>query len=291
VNDFPNLAPFLVAGLSTGAVYVLSGIGLVVLFRGSGVLNLAQGAIGALAALIAWNVADAGGPQWVGWVSGVLAATALSLFYGRLIAPRLTQSDPIVRAVATLGFALMILGFMEFVWGEWPRSLRLPTDDAGFDLGGVRITVTRVLTFVISLAITGGIIAFLGRSRLGLSMRALANDRDISALLGVPTLNVDAWAWVISGVIAGISGILLANLVRLQAQVLTFLVIPAIAAAIAGGLRSLPATVAGGMLIGIVESLATPFPAVAPLRSITPFAFAIVAMVWLQRRGQSLFRS
>ncbi|HTQ14840.1 MAG TPA: hypothetical protein VMH86_13275, partial [Rhizomicrobium sp.] len=69
-----NLTPFLIAGLSTGAIYVLSGVGLVVLYRAAGVLNFAQGAIGALAALIAWTVVDRGAPIWLGWSAGVLAA-------------------------------------------------------------------------------------------------------------------------------------------------------------------------------------------------------------------------
>ena len=56
-----------------------------------------------------------------GWIAAVAISTALALLYGRLIAPRLATSDPIVRAVATLGFALIILGFCEFIWGEWPR--------------------------------------------------------------------------------------------------------------------------------------------------------------------------
>ena len=286
----PNFSPFVVSGLSTGAIYVLSGVGLVVLYRASGVLNLAQGALGALGALIAWQIIDVGGPQWVGWIAGIVAATILSLFYGRVVAPRLAHSDPIVRAVATLGFALVVLGFTEFIWGEWPRSLRMPTDDMYFMLVGVRVTFTRALALVMSLGIVLAITLFLGRSRLGLSMRALANDRDISANVGVPILRVDAWAWVISGVIAGLSGLMLADMVRLQAISLTFMVIPAIAAAILGRLTSLSATVIGGLAIGVVEAMATPLPVVGSYRTAVPFIFAMGAMVWFQRGGMSLSR-
>jgi branched-subunit amino acid ABC-type transport system permease component len=286
----PNLLPFVISGLSTGAIYVLSGVGLVVLYRSSGVLNFAQGAIGALGALIAWSIIDAGGMQWLGWLAGILAATAVSLLYGRLIAPRLAYSDPIVRAVATLGFALVVLGFVESIWGEWPRALRLPTDTVGFVVFGVRVTYTRAVAFALSLLVTGAVMLFLARSRLGLSMRALANDRDISALVGVPVLQVDAWAWAMSGALAGISGLMLANLVRLQALTLTFMVIPAIAAAIAGQLRSLPAVVLGGLAIGVLEACATPFPTISPYRSAMPFVFAVCALLWFQRSGLSLGR-
>jgi branched-chain amino acid transport system permease protein len=284
----PNLTPFLVAGLGAGAVYVLSGVGLVVLYRASGVLNFAHGAIGALAALTAWSLVEAGAPVWSGWLAGVAAAAGVSCLYGRLVAPRLAGADPTVRAVATLGFALILLGVLEFAWGEWPRSLRLPTDTMAVLIAGVRVTYSRGLAFLLTLAVTIGVMTFLARSRLGLSMRALANDRDISALVGVPVASVDAWAWLLSGALAGISGLMLANLVRLQASLLTFMVIPAIAAAIVGRLRSLPLTVAGGLLIGVSEALATPFAELAPYRSAAPFLIAVAAL--LLRHGASSHR-
>jgi branched-subunit amino acid ABC-type transport system permease component len=287
----PNLGPFIVSGLSAGALYALSAVGLVILYRASGVVNLAQGAVGGLSAIIAWQISDSGGPQWTGWIAGVGAATLISLGYGRLIAPRLAHSDPIVRAVATLGLALVILGFMDLFWGEYGRVLRLPTDTFGVRILDVRVTYTRLIALFLSLAVTAGTVIFLGRTRLGLAMRALANRREISALLGVPVLKVDSWAWVMSGVIAGLSGILLANLSRMQPLFLTFMVIPAIAAAIAGRVQSLAVAVIGGLAIGVIEAIGTPFPAIAPYRTLTPFVFAILALVWLQRHGQTLIGS
>lgn len=286
----PDLGPFVVSGLSTGAVYVLAGVGLVVLYRASGVLNLAQGALGALGALLAWQIADSGGPEWLGWIAGIAVATLLALFYGSIIAPRLAHSDPIVRAVATLGFALVVLGFCEFIWGEWPRSLRLPTDTMGFDAIGVRVTATRAIALCLGIAVTFGMVVFLNRSRFGLSMRALANDREISGLIGVPVLRVDAWAWAISGVLSGVSGIFLANIVRLQAIPLTYMVVPAVAAAILGRLTSLPAVIIGGLAIGVLEAVATPFPGVSAVRSAAPFVFAAAVLLWYQRGGLPLSR-
>ena len=119
----PNLGPFVVSGLATGAVYALSAVAIVILFRASGVVNLAQGAIGALSAIIAWQIGHSGGPPWIGWIAGVVAAVAVSLGYGRLLAPRVADSDPVVRAVATLGLGLVLLGVMDFFLGRiWPRS-------------------------------------------------------------------------------------------------------------------------------------------------------------------------
>jgi branched-chain amino acid transport system permease protein len=286
----PDFTPFLVSGLATAATYVLSAVGIVVLYRASGVVNFAQGALGALGAFISWTIVEHGGPEVLSWFAGVFASAALALIYGRVLAPRLAYSDPVMRAVATLSFALILLGFMGYVWGEAPRRLRLPTDTMSFELLGVRVTVTRAIAFALAVLATIGVMVFLARSRLGLQMRALANNRDLSALLGVKVLRADAFAWLISGTLAGISGILLADLQRLSGQTLTFVVIPAIAAAVIGRFTSLPATVAGGVAIGVCEALLTPVPVVGPFRTAVPFLFAVAALLWMQRKRAFVYR-
>jgi branched-subunit amino acid ABC-type transport system permease component len=286
----PDFTPFLVSGLATAATYVLSAVGIVVLYRASGVVNFSQGALGALAAFVSWSIVEHGGPEPVAWCAGVFVSTALAFLYGRALAPRLAFSDPVMRAVATLSVALILLGFMGYVWGELPRRLRLPTDTMSFELIGVRVTATRAVAFALAVLATVAVMVFLARSRLGLQMRALANNRDLSALLGVRVLRADGYAWVISGGLAGVSGILLADLQRLSGQTLTFAVIPAISAAVIGRFSSLPATVAGGVAIGVCEALLTPVPVVGPFRTAVPFVFAVAALLWMQRRFSFVYR-
>jgi branched-subunit amino acid ABC-type transport system permease component len=286
----PDFTPFLVSGLALAATYVLSAVGIVVLYRASGVVNFAQGAVGALAAFISWSIVERGGPESLSWLVGVAVATIVSLAYGRLIATRLVSTDPITRAVATLSFALILLGFMGYLWGEVPRRLRLPTDTMSFELLGVRVTLTRAIAFGLGVSVTALVMLFLSRSRMGLQMRALASNRELSAMLGVRVFRIDGWAWVISGVLAGVSGVLLADLQRLSGQTLTFAVIPAIAAAVIGRFASLPATVAGALAIGVCEALLTPVPLIGPFRSATPFIFAVGAMLWMQRKPVFVYR-
>lgn len=270
--------PFLVSGLGLGAVYALSGVGLVVLYRSSGVLNFAFGALGAIGAYVAWSLLDADWPQALAWAAALATAMGLSLAYGRLLAPRLAHRDPTIRSIATLGFALIVMGFTEWFWGEQPRRLVLPTDADGLEFGDVRLTYTRVLGLALALAMMGGIGLLLSKTRTGLKMRALANDRELSALLGLRVLQVDTVAWVLSGAFAGVCGLLLANIVRLQATLLTFLVIPAFAAAMLGRLNSLPITVAAGIGIGVLEALAITLPGFAPFRTSVPFLVALAAL-------------
>ena len=280
------LLPFLISGLGVGAVYAMSGVGLVVLYRSSGVLNFAFGALGAIGAYVAWSLLDRDWPQALAWAAAVLTSMLLSLAYGRWLAPKLAPRDPTIRSIGTLGFALIVLGFTEWYWSEQPRRLVLPTDSMAFEFalagGDVRLTYTRALGLLLAVLMMIGVALLLGRTRIGLKMRALANDRDLSALLGIRVLQVDTVAWLLSGAFAGVCGLLLANIVRLQATLLTFLVIPAFAAAIVGRLRSLPATVAGGVAIGVLEALAINVPGFAPFRTATPFLIAL-AMILLAR--------
>lgn len=275
-----DLLPFIISGLGAGAVYALSGVGLVVLYRSSGVLNFGFGALGATGAYVAWSALEAEWPQALAWSAAVGTSMALSLAYGRLLAPRLAGRDPIIRSVGTLGLALILVGFTEWFWGEQPRRLILPTDGEAITFGDVRLTYTRVLGLVLALSMMVATALLLSRTRIGLKMRSLADDRHLSAILGIKVLQVDTVAWVLSGAFAGVCGLLLANIVRLQATLLTFMVIPALAAAIIGRLQSLPVTVAAGVVIGLLEALAILLPGFASFRSATPFLIALAAILF-----------
>jgi branched-chain amino acid transport system permease protein len=130
----------------------------------------------------------------------------------------------------------------------------------------------------------------LAKTSLGLKFRALQSNRMLSGLLGVRVKNIDTWAWVIAGVLAGIAGLFMGNMVRLNPTVLTFLVIPALGAAIVGRLTSLSATVFGGLFIGVVESMTALVPDLSRYGSSTAFVVAILAIVWQQRKGIGLSR-
>ena len=275
----PDLLPFLISGLGVGAVYALSGVGLVVLYRSSGVLNFAFGALGAVAAYVAWSALEHEWPLPLAALAAVATSVAISLAYGRLLAPRLAERETTVRSIGTLGLALVVLGFTEWFWGEQPRRLVLPTDAGAIEFADVRLTYTRVLGLAAAVSMMAAVGLLLARTRIGLAMRALADQRALSAILGIRVLQVDTAAWVISGAFAGVCGLLLANIVRLQATVLTFLVIPAFAAAIIGRLSSLPVTMAAGLAIGMLEAVAVLVPGFSPFRTATPFLIALLAIV------------
>jgi branched-chain amino acid transport system permease protein len=175
---------------------------------------------------------------------------------------------------------------MDLLWtssGGQSRSITLPTDSSGFMMAQVQVNWTEVIALAAGVAITVVTGAFLRYTKLGTAMRAMANDREITATLGVPVRRVEAAAWLGCGVLAGVAGLLLADLVALDATTLTFLVISSLAAALIARLRSITLTFAAAIAVGLIHDLATPIQSLSNYRDMTPFVLAAVALLVLSR--------
>ena len=281
-----DFEPFIVSGLALGGVYALSGVGLVVLYRATGVLYLAFGAVGAMGALIAWSLMQAGAPGWLSWLVCVAFAAAVTLGYGVVFGPALAARGPLIKAVATIGLTLILYGAMDLLWttsGGEARSITLPTDNGGFSVGQVQVNWTQVIALAAGVVITAATGAFLRYTKLGTAMRAMANDREITATLGVPVRRVEAAAWLGCGVLAGVAGLLLADLVALDATTLTFLVISSLAAVLIARLRSIALAFAAAIAVGLLHDLLTPITSLTNYRDMTPFVIAAVGLLVLSR--------
>lgn len=286
--DWQLLKPFIVIGLAFGGVYALSGVGLVVLYRATGVLNLAFGAIGASGALIAyWLINHTSCPEWLAFTVCVLFGGVLNLAYGVIFGPAFARRDPLVKMMGTLALALILLGLMGWrapAGGAFARFLPLPSSQHHYEIAGTSVNLTQIISVCLALALTAGVTLFLRVTALGTAMRALANDREITATLGVPVRRVEAVAWFGSGLACGAAGLLLPDLLTsLDYSALTFLVISSLAAALIGRLRSLWATFFGGMTVGLAQAVVTPYASVSAYRAAAPFVLAIVALLVLSR--------
>jgi branched-chain amino acid transport system permease protein len=282
-----ELKAFLVLGLALGGVFAVSGVGIVVLYQATGVVNLAYGAIGAVGAFLSWTlVNDTGWPAAACFLVSVAFGGVSTLVYGALFGPALAHRDALVKAIATLGLALIFLGITNWVWqpGVIARTITLPTTQWSYSLSGVFVNWTQIMALLFGIVVTVGTAVFLRTTPLGTAMRSLANDREITAMLGVPVRRVEAAAWFGSGLICGASGLFLAELVGLDPTTLTFLVISSLAAALIGGLRSLWITLLAGLVIGIAQSELQLVDSIQKYRTMTPFVLAIIALLWIGRR-------
>jgi branched-chain amino acid transport system permease protein len=288
--SWEDFKPFIVTGLALGGVYALSGVGTVVLYRATGVLNLAFGAVGAMGAFIAYDLQSKGTvPDGIAFLICVLFGGLVTLAYGLAFGPPLAARDPLIKATASLGLALILLGAMSWIWSDKARSLNLPTSNHTFEVSGVLVTWTQVLAFALGVAAAVGTGAFLRYTNIGTAMRALASDREITATLGVPVRRVEAVAWLFSGLLSGASGLLLANLIGLDAATLTFLFISSLAATLIARLRSIVVTLIAAIVIGLVNALITPIFSISQYRDMAPFVLATVALLFLSRRREISF--
>jgi branched-chain amino acid transport system permease protein len=285
--SWQDFQPFIVTGLALGGVYALSGVGTVVLYRATGVLNLSFGAVGAMGAFLAWSLIDRGTvPDGVAFVICIAFGGVVTLAYGLAFGPPLAGRDPLVKATATLGLALILLGAMSWIWSDKARSLNLPSSNHTFEVGSVLINWTQVIAFALGIAVTAGTGAFLRYTNVGTAMRAMASDREITATLGVPVRRVEALAWLFSGLLAGASGLLLANLIGLDAATLTFLFISSLAATLIARLQSIVVTLIAAIVVGLVNALVTPILSISQYRDMAPFVLATIALLWLSRHRE-----
>ena len=297
--SYQDFYPYIVTGLALGGVYALSGVGMVVLYRATGVLNLAFGAIGAMGALISWTLINhTSFPDWASYLLCVVFGGLVTFAYGIVFGPPLARRDPLVKATGTLGLTLVLLGLMSYLWPPFGRTMLLPTSTPGYSyhvgFANVDVTWTQIIGFSFGIFVTVSVGAFLRFTKLGTAMRAMANDREITATLGVPVRRVEAVAWLGSGLLAGAAGLLLSDLVGLDPVGLTFLIVSSLAAALIARLRSLTVTLLAGILVGLVTALLTPITgwpsetnyqfSLSSYRGAAPFVIAIVTLLILARR-------
>ena len=146
---------------------------MVVLYRATGVLNLAFGAVGAMGALIAWQLINQSGwNEWLAYLICVLFGGVLTLVYGMVFGPALAKRDPLVKATATLGLTLILLGVMDLLWtssGGASRSISFPTDNDTFTVAGILVEWTNVIALVAGLRDHGrdGVLPALHQARHG----------------------------------------------------------------------------------------------------------------------------
>jgi branched-chain amino acid transport system permease protein len=283
-----DLKLFIPLGLALGGVYSMSGVGLLVLYRATGVLNLAYGAVGAMGALIAYSLLDGGTNRYVAYSVCILFGGVVTLAYGLLLGPPFAAREPLIKATATIGLTLILLGLMQRYWEQATvRTIRLPTTEVSYTIFDARLSRTHLIGILVPIVVGVGTAIYLKATRVGTAMRALADDREITAMLGVPVRRVEAAAWFGSGILAGLAGLLLADLVGLDAVTLTFLVVPALAATLIGQLRSLWITLVAGFVIGVVQSSLAAWSSLAEYRTTTPFVLAIAALLYFSFRGAS----
>lgn len=269
-------------GIAVGSLYALIALGFVLIYKGTGVINFAQGEAIMVAAFVAYYLATKFGfPFWLLVPATLVVSCLLGIGIERLII-RPMLGEPVFSVVmVTVGLSIFLRAMAGIVFGHHNYIFPNPFPTEPLHLGGIVLSHTHLWSMVASSFLMTAFLLFFKFARLGLGMRATANDQDTAALMGVSIKRVFALTWGISFVIAGVAGVFLANVMVLNIG-LAFVAISAFPAVILGGLESIPGAIIGGLAIGIIENLAGGYLdniVGGGVKDITPFAVLFLVLM------------
>ena len=284
------LLPFVILGITAGSVYGLTGTGLVLTYKTSGIFNFAQGAVATTGAYVFYILHDD-----VFHLPAVPTALICVFVLGPVLglgleamARRLADSSATMQVVATVGIVLAVQGFFTATFGELARTFPAWLPQHTVDVGGVFVGTDQMIITGIALAATVALFLFFRLTRLGLAMRGVVDNPELLDLGGTSPAAVRRWAWIIGSSFATLAGVLLAPTLNLDATVLTLLVVQAFGAAAIGRFSSLPLTYVGGLVVGIAASIATKYvvtasAALAGLPASIPFIVLFLVLIFTPR--------
>ncbi|MET7725074.1 branched-chain amino acid ABC transporter permease/ATP-binding protein [Streptomyces mirabilis] len=282
-----DILRFALLGLGLGALYALTAHGIVLVYRGSGVLNLAHGAIGMAGAYVQWELAGRHSvPYWPATACGVLASAVLGVLTHLLVLRPLRRASTLARLVATLAVFIVLTAIAVKRYGDSLQLVpgKLPT--RLLTIAGATVSEDRVWLLGIALAVTVVLHLLYKRTLFGLGTTAVAENEGAAASLGWSPDLIATGNWALGSALAGLTGILIVPVIGLSVTGLTTLLLSALAAALVGRFSSFPVTLAGGLVIGIVQSELTRFGSdVTGLASSVPFLFIALVLV---ARGRAL---
>jgi len=246
----------LITGITVGSIYSLVALGWTLIYKCSGVLNLAMGELTLIGAYVCLMFYQWGFPFPLAVFGTLLVGLALGLLTERLFLRPLIGEPVLTVIMVTVGLSFFFRGLVELVWGTDTMVFAPPIfPPEPIKLGTIVIGQAYVWSFVAALALLVIFVAFFRYTRWGLSMQATADDEMASLSLGVSADFVYALAWAIAFMSAGVGGTLLGNIngVNISVGYLGLLVLPAV---VLGGLNSVPGAIAGGLIIGVLQNLA-----------------------------------
>ncbi len=273
----------LTTGLMVGGIYALVALGWVIIYKCSGVLNLAMGELTIIGAYVTLTFYQMGVPFVLAVVISLIIGLVLGILTERVFLDRLIGEPILTVIMVTVGLSFFFRGMVEFIWGTDTRVFTPPVFPLKpIKIGFLVIGSVYLWSFITAIVLLLILVGFFQYTRWGLAMQATADDEMAAISLGVSARFVYAAAWAIAFMAAGVGGSLLGNINGLNISVsyLGLLVLPAV---VLGGLNSIPGAIVGGLAIGVLQNFAGTyldqyFP--GGVKQIFPFVFMVVFLLF-----------
>ncbi len=280
-------------GLLAGVLYSLVALGFVLIFKASGVFNFAQGAMVLFAALtlvrlMGWV------PFWIAFPITCVVMIALAFIIERVVLRPLVNQEGIILFMATLGIAFFLEGFGQTVWGSdiYTLDLGIPKDpmfilESVFD-GGLLVDKLDVFAAAVAGALVVGLALFFQKTKVGLALRAVADDHQAAQSIGVPLNYIWLVVWSAAGIVALVAGMVWGAKLGVQFSI-ALVALKALPVLILGGFTSVPGAIIGGLIIGMGEKISEVYLGPIIGGGIENWFAYMLALIFLLFRPQGLF--
>lgn len=247
-----------ITGILSGGIYALMALGIVIIYKSSSVFNFAHGPIVAISAFFLWQLAvDWQFPIWASIPLILIGIFAFSALVQRLILNPLTGQSIMSAIMATIALGEVVNGIVILFWPGPGRLLPKFAMTSAVKLGSIIISAESLVNFLICVLCFGVFLLFFHRTKLGLAMRGTAEDHMLAQSEGIKVSWIFVVSWVVAIIIAAVGGILMSSVYGVSYDSLNTLGMRALAVVILGGLESISGALIGGLIIGVVESLAS----------------------------------
>ena len=274
---------YVFAGFSTGSLYVLVALGIVLIYRSTRILNFAHGDMAAMGTFFAFTLLTFRVPFWLAFLLSLLFGSALAIiFYVTILIPAQRRGATLLGQITlTIGLGMIFQGAMTRIWGAEPQLIGFPLSDTKtWSLGPVVLNELSLGTMIVGLLASILFYLLIQKTRIGLAMRATSENLQAAQTLSIPTRKILALSWGLAAFLGVLAGLFLAPVLLLDPFFMLEPFLKGFAGAILGGLNSLPGAILGGLLIGIIESLTGGYVAMEFKNTI---AFLIIIVVLLVR--------
>jgi branched-chain amino acid transport system permease protein len=274
VSDFVQL---LIAGTSIGAMYALIAIGFVAIFTVSEVINIAQGDFAAVAGFVALSAVATGMPVVAAFLVAVAVAGVVAVGVERLAIAPMRSLTSLTSIIVTLGVSIAIRAALLLIWGPGSRGLQ-PFPGSDLNIGGVSIRAQELWMIGIAAVVAVAVSFFYEGTLLGKALRACAEQPTAARLVGISPRRATMLAFLLAGVVAGVAGVVSSPITLTSSEIGLTIGLKGFVAAALGGLVSVRGAVAGGVLLGVIESLVAGYVDTG-LRDAVAFVVLIVLLV------------
>jgi len=267
----------IVSGIAVGSSYALMGIAMVIIYRASEVPNFAQGEMALIASYFTFMLLDQYGfPYHVAFPAALLFSVLLGFFLEFAILRRAKEPNILGLIIITIGIEMILLGLVSWKFGADPQTMSFPISPYdSIALGEVFVSGLEILTLVVALIIMIVLFFFFRFSKLGVAMKATQQNNTAARIMGIRTNRILMVTWGISSIVGCVAGLLISPIIMSPFMMWDPL-LKGFAAAVLGGMTSLPGAVFGAYMLGIIENL---FGGYVSIEFKSAVAFAVIILV------------